>query len=58
MMPDKRLSDAELAAEKHAAVLGVYRAKVHEARGLEGALDWLLVVTRFAHAPHFDEVTE
>ena len=48
--PDKRLTDAELAAELHAATLAVYRAKVHrEGRAHDAALGWFLTITRFAN---------
>lgn len=52
----KRLTEAELAAEVHAAAADVYRAKIH-GRGH----DWELnlrrvgVLTRFAGLPHHDE---
>ncbi|WP_284984272.1 hypothetical protein [Arthrobacter sp. efr-133-TYG-118] len=48
----KRLTDAELAAECHAATLAVYRAKVHQE---EPRLEQMVIVRRFALLPHYDE---
>jgi hypothetical protein len=57
--PERRLTDAELAAEHHAAVLAVYRARVHH-----DDADWpkrlgeMQAMYRFATHPHYDEVEE
>jgi hypothetical protein len=52
----KRLTDAELAAEHHATVLEVYRAKIH-GRGHDWDLNLrrVAVIHRFATHPHYDE---
>ena len=54
LIEKKRLTDAELAAEHHAAVLGVYRAKVHH-EDVDRALDWMRTTLRFATRPHYFE---
>lgn len=54
MIPDKRFTDAELAAEHQRAILEVYRAKVHGSAAT--AISRMLTVLRFASSEHFDEV--
>lgn len=50
----KRLTDPELAAEHHAAVLDVYRSKVHGVPTLE-ALERMAATIRFCLNDHYDE---
>jgi hypothetical protein len=51
---DKRLTDAELAAEVHSAVLDIYRSKVHGTPTTE-ALDRMAAMLRFAVNDHYDQ---
>ena len=51
--PDKRLTDAELAAEVQRAVADMLRAKGRDAE-LNAATDRMLTMTRFATAPDHD----
>lgn len=54
-----RLTDAELAAEHHAAVLAVYRARVHhDDADWEKRLGQMQAMYRFATHPHYDDPEE